>query len=230
MLKRWLSNAILRIEDPYSPDVNITFTFMHVMYLNGSLYGGLCATRSELSNVVTIRGYLKLSEDPLVSRYLKDIYHRHPPLLNNVDYGTFHFCYDNMDSNDNLQFKALVKKAVMLFIILGERRIQALFTLSIDNIVFKKIKFILFPNKTMKHARPNALLERLNYHHYTENNKLYTVNFLTSYIRMRSTLAGEDIKDFIISFGKHYKSVLQDTIFRKIKSKIADAGFEFSIL
>ena len=35
---------------------------------------------------------------------------------------------DNMDSNDNLQFKVLVQKTIILFIILGARRKQALFT------------------------------------------------------------------------------------------------------
>ena len=52
-----------------------------------------------------------------------------------------------MDSNDNLQFKILVKKTVILFIILGACRKQALFTLSTDNIIFKEI---LLPNITMK--------------------------------------------------------------------------------
>ena len=73
--------AISRNEDPYSPDVNTALTFMHGMYLNSCLYSGLCAARSALSNVVTIRGYLKLSEHSLVSQYLKGIYNRHPPLL-----------------------------------------------------------------------------------------------------------------------------------------------------
>ena len=77
-----------------------------------------------------------------------------------------------MDSNENLQFKVLVKKTVMLFIILGVRRKQALFTLSTENIIFKENKVILLPNETMKHAKVNTPLEPLIYHHYPENNKL----------------------------------------------------------
>ena len=70
----------------------------------------------------------------------------------------------------------------MLFIILGVHRKQALFTLSIDNIIFKENKVILFPNKTMKHSKPNAPLERLIYHHYyPKNNKLCIVICLTSH-------------------------------------------------
>ena len=121
VLKRWPRYAISRNEDPYSPDVNTVLTFMHGMYLNGFLYSGLCAARSAFSSIVTIRGYLKLSEHPLVLQYLKGIYNSHPRLpkyVNIWDNSLLLRYYDNMDSNDNLQFKALVKKTVMLFIIL----------------------------------------------------------------------------------------------------------------
>ena len=152
------------------------------MYLNGCLYSRLCAARSALSSVVTIRGCLKFSEHSLFLRYLKGIYDRHPPLLKYVniwDISILLRYYDNMDSNDNLQFKALVKKTIMLFIILGARRKQALFPLSTDSINFKENKVILLPNKTMKHTKSNTPLEPLIYHHYPENQKLCFGNCLT---------------------------------------------------
>ena len=98
--------------------------------------------------------------------------------------------YDNMNSNDNFQFKALVKKTVMLFIILGARRKQALFTLSTDNIIFKENEVILLPNMTMKHTKPNTRLEPLIYDHYPET--LPIANCLKSYIGMRNALVGEE--------------------------------------
>ena len=73
---------------------------------------------------------------------------------------------------------------VILFIILGARRKQNLFTLSINNIIFKENKVILLPNRTMKHTKPNTPLEPLIYHHYPGTNKLCIVNCLTSYIEM----------------------------------------------
>ena len=112
-----------------------------------------------------------------------------------------------MDSNDNLQFKALVKKTIMLFIILGARRKQDLFPLSTDSISFKENKVILLPNKTMKHTKSNTPLEPLIYHHYPENQKLCFVNCLTFSRGMRNALVGEEIKDLIISFGKPRKPV-----------------------
>ena len=73
---------------------------------------------------------------------------------------------------------------VILFIILGARRKQNLFTLSINNIIFKENKVILLPNITMKHTKPNTPLEPLIYQHYPGTNKLCIVNCLTSYIEM----------------------------------------------
>ena len=163
---------------------------------------------------------------------MKGIYSRHPSLPKYVyiwDISILHRYYDNIDSNDNLQFKALVKKTVMFFIILGARKKHALFTLSSDNIIFKENKVILLPNKTMKHTKPNPLLEPLIYHHYPENQKLYIVYCLKSYIGMRNASVGDEIKDLIISFGKPHKPVTHETISRWIKSEFTDVGVDTSI-
>ena len=66
--------------DPYIADVNTVLAFMHGMYLNRCLHSGLCAARNALSSVVTINGFIKLSDHPHISRYLKGIYNRHPVL------------------------------------------------------------------------------------------------------------------------------------------------------
>ena len=73
VLRRWYSFAISRNENPYSPEVTAVLAFLHGMYRYGCLYSGLCAARSALSSSITIKGYLKLSDHPLISRYLKDI-------------------------------------------------------------------------------------------------------------------------------------------------------------
>ena len=111
------------------------------MHRNGCLYSGLCAARSGLSSLITIKGYLKLSDHPLISRYLKGIYNRHPPLLKYVDIWDLILLlksYEQKENKDCLEFKKLFKKTVMLFIILGACRKQALFVLSVNNIVFKE--------------------------------------------------------------------------------------------
>ena len=131
-----------------------------------------------------------------------------------------------MDSNNKLQFKTLVKKTVMLFIISGARIKQVLFTLSTSNIIFKENKVILLPSKTMKHPKPNTPLEPLIYHDCPENQKLCIVDCLKSDIGMQKALVGEKIKDLIISFGKPHNPVSHNTVSRWIKSQLIDAGVD----
>ena len=74
---------------------------------------------------------IKLSEHSLLSRYLKKLYHRRPPLPKYVDNGDVNLVlshYDHKDQNENLKYKNLLKKTVLLFLIIVAIRKQSTFT------------------------------------------------------------------------------------------------------
>ena len=71
--RRWVVYVISKNTDPCTPDLNTVLSFMHGMHINGCLYNGVCAARSALSSIVTIKGYSKQSEHPLSLT----IYNRH---------------------------------------------------------------------------------------------------------------------------------------------------------
>ena len=101
--------------------ITAVLAFLHGMYCNGFLYSGLCAARSALSSSITTKGYLKLSDHPPISRYLKGIYNRPPPLPKYVDIWDLTLLlkyYEQKENNDCLEFKELVKKTIMLLIFL----------------------------------------------------------------------------------------------------------------
>ena len=53
----------------------------YIVYTLKAVYiEGLCGARSALSNGACIKGFLKLSDHPIISRHLKGIFNRHPPL------------------------------------------------------------------------------------------------------------------------------------------------------
>ena len=152
---------------------------MHGMYINGCLYSGLCVARSALSSILTIKGYTKLSEHYFISHYLKGIYNRHPPLPKYTsiwDISLVLVYYNSIETNDKFQFKNLVKKTVMLFMILGARRKQALFTITVDNVVTEENKIFFLPNKTLKHSNTHRPLEPLIFQGCPLNEKLCIVN------------------------------------------------------
>ena len=94
--------------------------------------------------------------------------------------------YNSIEANDKLQFKDLVKKAVMLFMILGARRKQALFTITVDNIIIGENKIVfLLPNKTLKHSNIHRPLKPLIYKSYDLSEKLCIANAIQCYLGMR---------------------------------------------
>ena len=54
--------------------------------------------------------------------------------------------YNSIKTNDKLQFKDLVKKTVIHFMILGVRRKQALFTITVNSTIIEE-KFSFFLTK-----------------------------------------------------------------------------------
>ena len=80
VLKRWKSFALSWNENPYITNIDSILKFLHGMYNDGCLYSGLCAAWSALAGVVSIKGFAKLSNHPLLVRYLKGIFNRHPPM------------------------------------------------------------------------------------------------------------------------------------------------------
>ena len=99
-----------------------------------------------------------MSNHPLISRYVKDIYNKHPPLpkyINIWDMSKLLTYYNNMGPHSELTFNQLCRKIAVLFMLLGARRKQKLLVLDIANVIVQTNKVILLPNKTLKHTNPN---------------------------------------------------------------------------
>ena len=73
VLRQWFVDGISWNTDPCTPEVNTVLSFMQCMYINGCLCSGLCAAPNGLSNIVTIKGCTRLSEDPFIFFDLKMI-------------------------------------------------------------------------------------------------------------------------------------------------------------
>ena len=96
--------------------------------------------------------------------------------------------------------------------ILGARRKQALFKITVDNIIIKGNKIVFLPNKSLKHSNIRRPLEPLVYQGYPLNEKLCIVNATQCYLGMRENLIDANTKEFIITYGKSHKLASSDTI------------------
>ena len=65
-----------------------------------------------------IKGFIELSDHPLISRFLKGIYNRHPVLpkySNTWDMSLLLKYYNSIDNNESVHFKDLVKKTSVIY-------------------------------------------------------------------------------------------------------------------
>ena len=114
-----------------------------------------------------------------------------------------------VDHNKELELKYF-RKIVMLFMILGARRKQALFTIHFYRVVFKDHSYFS-AKKTLKQSKPTRLWQPYIYNVFTENKKLCVTNCLLSYLERQETLINHDVKEQLILYGKPHRPVGSDT-------------------
>ena len=218
--------------DPIVTDVKNALDFLHGMYKRGCRYSGICTARSALFSTVTITGYERMSNHPLISRYVKGIYNKHPPLPKYVNIWKMNKLltyYDNMGPNSELTFKQLCRKIAVLFMLLGAWRKQAILAIDIANVFVQTDKVILVPNKTLKRTNPKRLLELFVYHSFSENENLCIVNCLKFYIGERNKRMDGSQGRLMITYGNPHKEASSDTLSRWIKGELSNAAIDVTI-
>ena len=204
---------------------------MH-LYEQGCRYSGICSARSALSSAYTLGGQDTLAQHPLISRFVKGIYNLHPPTAkysNIWDISIMLDYYTKSKENNELTLKELTMKFVMLLMILGGRRKQAIVAIEIENVIITEDKLLLLPNKTLKHSKPGRPLECLSYKRFMENTNLCVVHCAEEYLKRRKLLVNGDTHKLLITYGKPHREASSDTVSRWIKNELSNAGIDINI-
>ena len=125
------------------------------LYRQGSKSSAICVARSALACVVVIQDYRNLSDHPLVSRFVKGIFNKHPPLpkyVKPLDINMVLELFDHMGDNSKLSFKDLTRKLVVLLLILGARRRQPIVAIQVNCVLIEHDKCVLLPTVPLKHT------------------------------------------------------------------------------
>ena len=115
-------------------------------------------------------------------------------------------------------------KFVMLLMILGGRRKQAIVAIEIENVIITEDKLLLLPNKTLKHSTPGRPLECLSYKRFMENTNLCVVHCAEEYLKGRKLLVYGDTHKLLITYGKPHREASSDTVSRWIKMNYLTQG------
>ena len=124
-IDRWKLFCIRGSESCYTRSVNSVLKFLYYLYKNGCYYSGLFSARSALSTIVHIEGCSKLSDHPLISKFMKGIYNQHPTLpryVNIWDINALLAYFESLPTNSELTLKCLTEKLTVLLLILSEQQ------------------------------------------------------------------------------------------------------------
>ena len=134
-----------------------------------------------------------------------------------------------MPPNSKLDFKCLCKKLVILLLILGASRKQALISVTVESVLLDHHRVTLLPNKTLKHSTSKSPLKPFVHHSYKENAKLQIVNRMQFYLGETNCKVDDNNKNLTITYGKPYKNVSADSISRWVKKELTNAGIDTNI-
>ena len=127
--------------------------FLYYLYQNGCYYSGVSSALSVLSTIVHIKGYSKLPDHPLISKFMKGIYNKHPILPRYVNIWNINILlayFEYLPGNSELTLKCLTEKLTVLLIILSGQQKQTLLAIDIDNIKIYEDKLIILQNSSLK--------------------------------------------------------------------------------
>ena len=182
--------------------------------------------------MVVIQGYRNLSDHPLVSRFVKGIFNKHPPLPKYVktwDINMVLELFDHMGDNSKLSFKDLTRKLVVLLLILGARRRQPIVAIHVNCVLIEHDKCVLLPTVPLKHTRPGKTLDCIEYDALPENRTLCIVDCTKGYVLQRSAKVDETVTSFIITNGKPHRSASDDTKSRWTREFLTLAGVDTNV-
>ena len=219
-------------ENCYTPSVNSVLKFLYYLYKNGCYYSGLSFARSALFTIGHIEEYSKLSDHPLISKFMKSVNNQHPTLpccINIWAINVLLAYFESLLASSELTLKCLTEKLTVLFLILSEQRAQTLLAIDIENVKIYEDKLIILPNSSLKHTKPSRPLEAIVHHKFNGKPKLCVVESSKPYKEIRKELDPPEIKQFLVTYIKPHKAASDDTISRWIKNTISRTGFDIDV-
>ena len=168
----------------------------------------------------------------MITRFLKGIYNRHPPLPKYVGIWDLNIVLDlckALTDNGKLKLTDIIQNLTMLLILLGVRRKQTLCSILIENIKITDTDLVLIPHVVQKYTRPGKSLKPILYKKCSHNSKLCVVQCMQKYLEKRRNLFSKDVKPLFITHGTPHKPATYDTISRCIKNELHKAGIDTDI-
>ena len=229
-LKSWRSFCTTQKVDPYTPSIMDILHFLTELYNPGAGYSNLATARSALSGIISIPGIPSISEHLLVKRLLKGVYHNRPPRPRYTFIWDTSIMIEYLQTlkNDDISFKMMSLKIVMLLTLLSMQRISTIQHLHLSDLHLTTDVAIFSISALLKHTKPGRKNEPIVFNMYPHDRELCHVTLLRKYLTIRDNLV-TNVNQLIITHGKPHKAASKDTMARWIKETMMLASVATSI-
>ena len=226
-IKEWMLFCTKQSYNSYNPGIKHALTLLHSLYKRNLGYSAINVARSALSTFVIVDNQA-VGKHPLVTRYLKGVFHSRPALPK------YSFTWDagkvikHLSKVDISKLKGLTLKLATLLALLCGQRAREISVMDIRNTVIEDNICFIRIGDLLKTSGPNFHVGQLEYLAFSEDKSICLVTCLEQYINKTRNHRGAYTKLFL-SYIKPFKPVSMDTLSRWIKNTLRDSGIDMNI-
>lgn len=216
--------------DVLLPFVNQMLEFLNVLYCAGLGYSAINTARSALSSFLSVCSDVKLGAHPLVTRFMKGVFHIRPSLPRYKYIWDVNMLFDYFKCQplvSSLALADLTLRTVAIVALVSAQRCQSLHLLRLDNMIQYPDNFTFTLRANFKQSRMGQETLQVVLPKFEKDDRLCVYLTLKEYIART-----QDIRSTSYLFVRTispYTQVTCSTISRWIKTVMTMAGIDVAV-
>lgn len=220
-LKQWFHFCEGK-HDPFKPLVATVIAFLSHLYSKGITYSAIGIARSAICGFVKITSNVDLSNNNLISRFMKGVFNTRPALPRYKEIWDVRTVLDFLSKTENDTLLFLAGKLSMLFLLLSAQRCQTLHLICLEDINISDERLIINTPHLLKTSKPGRHQTPFLFDSFKSDKRLCIVSVISEYLQRTKDL--RNTNKLLISTVKPHGAVSKQTICRWIKLIMHRAG------
>lgn len=228
-IKKWKAFARKSRVDPLHPSSAEVGNFLAELFEAGGGYSVLNTARSALSSFLPSDSGVTMGSNKDICRLVKGAFEERPSLPKHVDIwdvGVVLNYLASLPEIDQLTFKQLTLRTVMLLALVTGQRGHALYQLKLSDVKLSSTRCCLSYSAKHKHTRPGVHTSPADIRSFSEDKKLCPVEHLRAYLSRTEKLRPQACDSLFISLSKPHAPISRATFSRWIKTVLLAAGID----
>ena len=231
-VRRWGAYCRKWKIDTFTPPIAAVVNFLTSLFEMGLGYGAVTSARSALGNFVTVPGFPRLADHPLVQKLLKGVANvRQPnPRYTRIWHTSFLITYLASLRNGDLDLQHMCWKTSALLTVLSGQWVSTIHKFKLSNLQLTDTIALFNITEPLKQSTPSRKPQPVVFHRYPHNEQLCHVRLVQAYLVKRASLPVVASYDaFFLTHRRPHHPASKDTIARWMKNVLQLSGVNVDI-